>query len=385
MMLLFLVFGLAFSGCASRVETPSPDTPLPTTALPPTITIVPDSPLPPTPSAIPPTPTATEAPFIPKGLEPITPDNIDRLQLLAEIENTGFVIDKRFSPDGSQLATVTYYDYRDYAQHLWDLETGQALIELRVEKLSIPEFTPDGKLVVLEAEGNQIILWDSWERTRSQVLYAAEQRILFAVPSPDWKVMAAILRDEFEDRYSLAVINLGDPENRDTLFTHGLDDNGSASFSQDGQVLWVRVFPGVTVLTSVTSVFEVSTGKLLTTQYQLMGSIALSSDGRYLAAEIKSEIGEPIAIYEAHSGQLVASLIGNSGSKFSRMMFSPDGRTLMATEDYGHKVWIWDTDTWREIDPPVEIFDEAIFSPDGKLIVSFADGKPIRFFGVATR
>jgi WD40 repeat protein len=93
-----------------------------------------------------------------------------------------------------------------------------------------------------------------------------------------------------------------------------------------------------------------------------LGTLAFSSDGRYLAAS-----GDPTLLFDAASGRLVRKLPADSIYVF----FPSDGKTLI-TASGGYLVSVWDTDTGKER-RQIRAVAGATFawSEDGKMLAIY--------------
>ncbi|MCY4137883.1 MAG: SH3 domain-containing protein [Rhodobacteraceae bacterium] len=114
-------------------------------------------------------------------------------------------------------------------------------------------------------------------------------------------------------------------------------------------------------------------------------SIRFSPDGHTFAALPETEFGNRIWLWDAASGRVLRSFLGQSNI-FS-FAYSPDSRTIAATHRFG--IQIWDVETGRTLRVLDNVHTEGrhasniTFSPDGRLIAT-GDDHIAEFWEVAT-
>jgi WD40 repeat protein len=319
-----------------------------------------------------------------------------------------------FSPDGKVLATAT----SDATIRLWDVATGKELLQTPGHRGTIGTvaFSPDGKLVASTASDRAIRLWDV-ATAREVRQFTRPERPATAAGFPmaiafsaDGKVLAAVWGDGLVCRW--------DVTSGKSLRQSGESDKGHqvAVFSPDGALLARAAADGGV------QIWEVSTGRKLRrlggqpgqpAQPQFQTTIvAFSPDSRTLAMDQGNgfnpyisgsgslagmppqALGRGVRLWEVATGkerdQIPAgttppmwtggySFTGGGinggwmvpfGSGVSKLMFSPDGRTLAIA---GDSVRLWDLALRRErrlVDGqgPYALGHTMAFSPDGKLL-----------------
>jgi hypothetical protein len=135
-------------------------------------------------------------------------------------------------------------------------------------------------------------------------------------------------------------------------------------------------------------------GKLLNTVRPPIGpgdegkiyAVALAPDGNWLAAGGWTANGEragdwAIYIIDAASGSVRRRLLGIS-HRVNHLAVSPDGRYLAAVLKSGHGLRVWETKTWRRIAEDENYGDDAYgaaFDQAGTLYTTAWDGKLRRY------
>jgi WD40 repeat protein len=143
--------------------------------------------------------------------------------------------------------------------------------------------------------------------------------------------------------------------------------------------------------------FDVASGKMLRTlvgdRHYNEGYVALafSPDGRVLAA-VPSQPAMKIEMWEVQSGHRVPFAVELNGFFVSKLVFSPDGRTLVGslypTLSHVGTIVLWDATTGKELGTiPVEHgnISALAFSPDGKILAIGSDDATIALCHFDTR
>ncbi len=232
--------------------------------------------------------------------------------------------DIAFSPDGRLLAAGS-----SGQAYLWNLVTGQRLITLDDpgDGIGAEAFSPNGKLL---ADGdsvlNRVYLWDTNTGRHTATLTA---------PGPG-----------------------------------GID---GVAFSPNGQLL------AAGDSNKHVYVWNTATGRLNMTlvNASIDGGVAFSPDGQLLAAAGVTGSGGLTYLWNAATGQKVATLHDPGGQSVNAVAFNPNGKVL-ATGDSDGSVYEFDTATDLASDmltPPGQHgpVNSVTFSPDGALLVA-ADG-----------
>jgi WD40 repeat protein len=139
-------------------------------------------------------------------------------------------------------------------------------------------------------------------------------------------------------------------------------------------------------------IWDVGSGKLdktIKAHSYYVKSIAYSPDGKWIVSGtvtgtiigklnkatgefVKRKITDPIRIWDASSGKLIATLDGYVGT-VATLAFSRDGK-YFASGTYDKTIRIWDTVSWQLLDSlTLEYFPMSVgFSPDGNYLAAGA-------------
>jgi RNA polymerase sigma factor (sigma-70 family) len=113
-------------------------------------------------------------------------------------------------------------------------------------------------------------------------------------------------------------------------------------------------------------------------------SVALSADGKLLAALDRNRRGEPIALHDFATGQVLRRF--GAPCNFSSLRFSPDGKVLAGFR-WTKTIQLWDPAAGRLLHTLAghqDIVWGIAFAADGRTLASCSDDKTIRFWDVAT-
>ncbi len=283
----------------------------------------------PTPTATPSLPVLMGTP-VPMPAEPITPDNVDRLQQLA-VWGRGGAKQMTYSPDGRFLAVGS-------TAGLW-LHDAKTLDLLRFRLTNAPveimTFLPDNETIMAQAGGNTILRWN-------------------ATNGEDWGSW-----------------EVGARELKSVAF--GPDGKTLASALEDGQI----------------GIWEIESGRLLRTMAgdpdDLTKSLAYSPDGALLASNTFDCV---VKIWDAQTGNLWQSMQGEKCDSISpylesNVVFSPDGQLLASVWDT--KVLVWKASTGkllRTLDGPAWLWGLS-FSPDGKQLAAGSYDATVKLWRIA--
>jgi WD40 repeat protein len=237
-------------------------------------------------------------------------------------------IESFLSADGRVLGV---YDLSGQVR-LWDAATGLVILNQQYRGRSVlcsGALSPDGKLLVVSAEGN-----------RARLIDVATGQELRQIEGPNRapELRAGITRMRAEAIFG---------------FTFSPDGRFLAGAALDSFCVW-----------------EVATGER---RYQVkdgQGCLACSPDGNYLACGG----ADAVRLYEAATGKPVRRFEGHDGIVHA-LAFAPDGKTLGAALDFS--VILWDVATGRRCQPCAG-HDSPVcslaFAPDGTTLASGGGG-----------
>ena len=299
-----------------------------------------------------------------------------------------------FAPDGSHLATCGY----DSVLRVWDLARRRVVSELdgHDNDVNAVAFFPDGRRIVTGAEDDSLRVWDL-ERAPVLVLAEHDAWIDALAFAPDGRTLLTGARDGV-----LRLVDAGTGAELSASATPGIVD--CVAWGADGEVFYgcsdpaPRRAPAFELgLSSAlpsgagypkTLVNEPSTGRLFArdskgtvrvydTENALelatvptddeTASLALSRDGRWLAAGTKSGA---VLLWDARSYLPLASLPGEGA--VTALAFSPDG-TRLAVGRQTRTIALFATGGGalvRTLEGHESLVSCLAFSPDGARLVS---------------
>ncbi|OWK36054.1 sigma-70 family RNA polymerase sigma factor [Fimbriiglobus ruber] len=307
-----------------------------------------------------------------------------------------------FSPDGRFLAVT----------RLGDKHVQLGLVEIarrdtRWVVTSPPDlvlnavlFTTDGKALITGHKDGSVQFWNAETGKETRRFRAHNQSIQTIALSPDGRTLATTSHASNGGEHTLRLWETatGKPLARPDAPDH---DIGDLAFSPDGR-LAITSEGGVTRLWDTSSgkqvrrwkggrpavftpdgrfivcdgpkaiqVLDATDGKVIR-QFSPYGSpygircLALSRDGATLAT---TWYDKHISLWDMETGQMLHDLVSPKATFYYRLVFSPDGSTLASVTN--HVVVLWDTKTGKSVReiPSEGNIGDAVFSPDGKLLV----------------
>ncbi len=335
---------------------------------------------------------------------------VESPQLKATLKGQDAVVGQvAWSPDGKTLAALSY----SAGVKLWDVTERKERATLRCDlgESYHLEFAPDGnKLYVSHVKYDPkigrtggISIWDTASSQRIGLLQnSAPRGVTQFVLSPDGStILAREIWTEGEGVKSINKIGLthweiatGKP--RATKFD---DQNGNGlTLSPDGKVLAMATY---TIKGNQIDRVEIRRHDL-TTQKDLPAltnpasknppsGLAFSPDGRTLAAT--DYLGE-IYLWSTESGKLRATIKSENSRRISALAFSPDGKTLAAgigdAPGRDHEpglIILFDAGSSQRrlvLSGHTNAVQTVAFSPDGKLLASGSLDRTVRLWDVAT-
>ena len=344
-----------------------------------------------------------------------------------------------FSPDGKIVAGGS----GAHTIELWDATTGNSLRSMRAEEecrgcceaeygtytsLSVA-FSPDGKTIASGACDHTIVVWDALAGKKLRSLKGHTDGVLSVAFSPDGKVLASGGLDQsikLWDPESGKQTRSFDPHIRE-IWSIALSPNGNviAEGRSDGSVkVWdtrthtrLRSFKGHARRISALAfspdgralasggadnkikLWNIATGKLIFTVMPnvdpdkcwseicpRLTSIAFNPNGRLIASGGRSGQGGdfPITLWDARTGKKLRSLSEGSNASYERVVFSPDGKMILATSE-SNTVSLWNVLTGKLINS-FEVADTGALtvSPDGTVIAVEGEDHSVTLLSVKT-
>jgi RNA polymerase sigma factor (sigma-70 family) len=284
-----------------------------------------------------------------------------------------------YAPDGKTLASGD----GDGVLHLWDAATGKELDSIKAGQKGVRSlaFSPDGKTLASGGEDSSLKLWDV--ATRKEI------RGLAGATRSQWGIVATY----FAGPSLLAATNgfdvyVWETESGKLLRTHTGGplainfSNHSIAVSSDGKLLAAKQPAGQK---HVLHVWETATGK----------EVAQLMEDSHIYAMAFAPDSKTI-FYGASSGRLrcwdrttgkAARDLGSATCWMVGLAISPDGKSV-ATEGGDFLIRVWDAATGKLVGPEPSGHSRAVrgcvFSPDGKKLYTGGADEAIRVWDPAT-
>ncbi len=344
------------------------------------------------------------------GLEVRTFQHASAVQDACESRVQPAVSSVAFSPNGEFVLTGTL----NSTTRLWELETGRVIRSFAGELGSVQSvaFSPDGKYIL--TSGHTARLWETATGREGRRFEGNAIRTSSVAVSHDGKYLLTAgsgrvrlwsletgseLRRFGQDSAQVNCVVFS-PDGRYAA-TGGLDktvwlwdlETGKAVRSFDGhshEVKYLTFSPdGQYILTGdwkTVRLWETKTGRQLRNYEGLyaIDSIAFSPDGKQVAASCRSD--DTALVWERETGTVVQRLNGAASEVFTWKV-SPDRRYVMIgvgnergfvtprlLEHSGREIRRWGSQS----------LSSAIFSPDGKLVITGGRDSTTRFWDTAS-
>ncbi len=283
---------------------------------------------------------------------PLPPGAVDRFRS-ARLRTTATVF--ALSADGKVLQTVA--GARTIGR--WDTKTGGRLlgeVELKTPTGAECWFSPDRRFVAaLDSEGVGLYDAESGERKRT-VAPNDKSGMLVAAFSPDGLTLAT---SEYETKgggLGVGRVRLFPVAGGKAKLLAELPSYVNAlAFSADGKRLYAAVD------NHSLRCFDVKTAEELWKNDHWARHLAVSLDGKRLASDLYQN--GPLQLWNAETGEKIATLDTGKRSWSRRVAFGPDGKTVGFGTNDG--VQIWDAATRKLLHTFAGSGPDLAFAPDG--------------------
>ena len=240
-----------------------------------------------------------------------------------------------YAPDGNTIATAS----SDGTVRLWDAATGKSKVTLTgYMRINAAAYSPDGKTIVTGNRDGKVHFWDVSTAALKNTFTGAKNGIIFNITySPDGKTIAAV--SSYNDQVLLRDVKTG--KHKATLAHVGLID----------------------------TIFLL----LQNREYEI-GSIAYSPDGNTIVTGGNYYTVDEGTVYlwNANTGKRKRVIFKGPGT-VRTVVFSKDGKRIIATGGWKNKVRVWHTETGKELTPtPADTLGSSkwlLHSPDGTTTV----------------
>jgi WD40 repeat protein len=294
--------------------------------------------------------------------------------------HNGEIVGMTFSLDGRRLATIG----ADEIVKVWDLQTQEKPREFptvhrdQARMLRRASFSPDGRHFAYGA-GNAVMVFDF--TTRQLTSLKGHKDLVYSVTfSPQGDRLLSASWD-----LTAKIWNRATGEERFTIQGHACAA-WAVEFSPKGDLVAVAG----SVADPAVKIYDAHTGNLvhsLIGHATRVGCVAFHPDGKRL---VSCSVDQTIRIWELDQGKEVLTLRGHS-DLITRVLFDPKGWWL-ASSSNDRKLQVWDgTPLDAAIGRPCvslvghtrQVFG-LNFSPDGQQLVSASQDKTVRVWNVAT-
>ena len=239
-----------------------------------------------------------------------------------------------YSSDGKTVATAS----SDGTVRLWDATTGKSKVTLTgYMRINTAAYSPDSKTIVTGNQDGKVHFWDASTAAFKNTFTGDKKGIIFNIAySPDGKTIAVV--SSYNDRVLLRDAETG--KHKATLKHFGLID----------------------------TIFL-----LLQNREYDIGPIAYSPDGNTIVTGGDYYTVEKGTVYlwHARTGKRKRVIFKGPGA-VNTVVFSKDGKRIIATGDWKNKVRVWHADTGKELTPILADIpsgsERLLHSPDGTTI-----------------
>ena len=236
-----------------------------------------------------------------------------------------------YAPDGNTIATAS----SDGTVRLWDAETGKSKVTLTgYMRVNAAAYSPDGKTIVTGNQDGNVHFWDVSTASLKNTFTGDKNGIIFNITySPDGKTIAVV--SSYNDQVLLRDAKTG--KHKATLAHVGLID----------------------------TIFLL----LQNREYEI-GPIAYSPDGNTIVTGGDYYTVEKGTVYlwNANTGKRKRVIFKGPGAVWT-VVFSKDGKRIIATGDWKNEVRVWHAETGKELTPtPADTPGSSkwlLHSPDG--------------------
>lgn len=273
--------------------------------------------------------------------------------------HTDLIYSITFSPDGDLLASKS----RDGVLKIWDVHNEQLMHTINTSQRGAIAFSPDGNLLASGGGTDNVV--NLWDPNTGELLRTLEEhldKVSSVAFNPDGDILASGSADGW--------VRLWNPHTGQLLRTFRSTEDVSIVFRNDGSIITYDVnnprFPDRPAI----SVWELETTELLYTVepdvHEVFGVTFSPDRGIFASAGWAG-----VDLWDANTGDLIRPL-PIRGQVFFRTTFSPDGRILAGSRDFGF-IEIWDTETGshlRSISAHSHDAYAIAFSPNGQTLAT---------------
>jgi WD40 repeat protein len=299
------------------------------------------------------------------------------------------------SPDGKTLASLSLSGGKGGVK-LWDLATKKekgTLVCDQKDAGSLVGFTPDGKALVAvgirppKAGEKESV----FPLTSAKVWDVTTQKLRLTIDFPEGGTAGGVITAD--SKYLIAGgpntgvvfydLETGKPSETIEMKDDPRDFNAMA-LAPDGKTLALGTQTGLILLLDLK---EKKVRATISAHMRRVETLGFSPDGKALAST--SREGGKAELWDARSGEHLDALdVGLSMNGVEAVAFSPDSKTVALAGRGLRMVVLWDRpgigerDDFEGVGPKLDIARCAVFTGDGKTLITGGRDKAIRFWDV---
>lgn len=285
------------------------------------------------------------------------------LKILKGHINTVFSV--AFSPDGNKIASAS----SDNTIRVWNSKTGKCLKILKghINTVLSAAFSPDGMCIISASDDNTIRIWNAKTGECIATLKGHDSWLNSAVCSPNGKYIVSASHDH--------TIRIWDAKTgicQDTLTGHTKGVKYAAFSSDSKQIVSASA-------DSTIRIWDVRTGKCLNTLkgHTFFVNYAIFSPNSKQIVSASSD--NTIRIWDVNSGDCKKIIAGHTNS-VNTVDFSQNGMFVVSASD-DKIIRLWNIHSEHNLHNTMKVETERTggftFSPDSKFVVMRSNGKLI--------
>ncbi|MGO9483095.1 MAG: cytochrome D1 domain-containing protein, partial [Rhodomicrobium sp.] len=282
-----------------------------------------------------------------------------------------------FSPDGRSILSAGGYISDTKELRLWDAASGRELSRFKEQAnlVSSVAFSPAGRLALSGSRDGTVKLWDTASGRHLRSFKGHSANVTSAAFSPDGRFVLAGSADKTLILWEAAT------GKRLHAFSGHSGRVTSAAFSPDGRFVLSGGADKSIILWNAATGVKV---RSFTGHTDEIDAVGFSPDG---LVALSASNDRTVKLWDVASGAELRSFNARSVTVHYLAAFSPDGRSILATDDAGWGLILRDAETGNALRKFYLDTDEvasAAFSPDGRFVLSGGWHGALKLFDTAT-